>query len=320
MPISGPEALPITGETQALAAIVSWSAECPAWQRDALRRLCEADKRYPDDIEALLTICKSASNGVPLTADHVRDPAAGSAAVTLKQLHSVQHVNALVANERLTFDKIGVTVIYGDNGSGKSGYGRVLKKICRARSASKDETIHPNIYDSNPGVPTASIDFAINGQNKRAEWTLGQPSDPVLSAVSVFDSRTANVHVDQTNDVAYTPLPLKILAALAQASQEIKSRLTAEITAIQKQTPEAIKKPVCQAGTDVGKLIAGLSDMTEPETVESLATLTEADSAHLDKLNGDFAADPARMARQLIAVKLYFELLLRMPCPKPFIR
>lgn len=269
--------------------------------RDALRRLCEADKLYADDIDTLLTICKSASNGEPLTADHVRDPAAGAAAVTLKRLHSIQHVNALVANERLTFDKIGVTVIYGNNGSGKSGYARVLKKICRARS--KGESIHPNIYDANPGVPTASIDFAINGQNKSIAWTLGQPSDPVLSAVSVFDSRTANVHVDQTNDIAYTPLPLKILAALAQASQEIKNRLTAEITAIQKPTPEAIRKPACQAGTGVGKLIAGLSGASQPDTVETLAALTDADRAHLDKLNGDLAADPARIARQLLALK-----------------
>jgi hypothetical protein len=205
MPISDPETHPPTSEAQALAAIVSWSAECPAWQRDALRRLCEADKLYTEDVEALLAICKGASDGVPLTASHVRDPAAGLAAVTLRQLHSVQHVNALVANERLTFDKVGVTVVYGDNGSGKSGYARVLKKICRARSATKDESIHPNIYDANPGIPTASIDFSINGQNKSAAWTLGQPSDPVLSGVSVFDSRTANVHVDQTNDVAYTP-------------------------------------------------------------------------------------------------------------------
>jgi hypothetical protein len=129
MPISEPDAHLTTSEAQALAAIVSWSAECPAWQRDALRRLCEADKLYADDIDALLTICKSASNGEPLTADHVRDPAAGAAAVTLKRLHSIQHVNALVANERLTFDKIGVTVIYGDNGSGKSGYARALKKF-----------------------------------------------------------------------------------------------------------------------------------------------------------------------------------------------
>jgi AAA domain len=97
---------------------------------------------------------------------------------------------------------------------------------------------------------------------------------------------------------------LKILTALAQAAQEIKNRLSAEITAIQKQTPEAIRKPACHAGTVVGKLIAGLSGVTQPKTVGTLASLTAAESAHLDKLNGDLAADPARVARQLVALKV----------------
>jgi hypothetical protein len=89
MPISDLEVNLTTSEAQALGEIVRWSAECPTWQRDALRRLCGADKLYPDDIDALLTLCKSASNGEPLTADHVRDPAAGLAAVTLKQVEPV---------------------------------------------------------------------------------------------------------------------------------------------------------------------------------------------------------------------------------------
>jgi hypothetical protein len=131
-----------------------------------------ADKLDSEDFEALLAICKGASEGLPLTSDRVRDPAAALAAVTLRQLHSVQHVNALIANERLTFDKVGITVIYGDNGSGKSGYARVLKKICRACTAGK-ETIHRNIYDSNPGVPTASIDFAINARVCRRRYETG---------------------------------------------------------------------------------------------------------------------------------------------------
>jgi hypothetical protein len=56
--------------------------------------------------------------------------------------------------------------------------------------------------------------------------------DPLLSSVSVFDSRTANVHVDQTNDVAYTPFPMKVLGDLVQTCQEIKQRINGEIAAL----------------------------------------------------------------------------------------
>lgn len=297
------ERAPSGSEAAALQAVIEWSESLPAWQRDALRRLCGGNKLEAVDIDELVDICKGRALGQPLSAAHVRDAAAVLATVSLRALHSAENINAIVPNERLSFDKIGVTVIYGDNGAGKSGYARVLKQVCRARSSGKSDTILTNVYDPNPGLPTAIIDFSINGQNKNAKWTLGQPGDPALSAVSVFDSRTANVHVSQTNDVAYTPLPLKILAALAQACQDVKAKLTAEIGALQKQTPAAIRQPTCKAGTKTGKLILSLSADTKVAEVEALATLTDAERTHLDKLNGDLAADPAKAAARLLALK-----------------
>lgn len=298
---------PASTEAAALASIVAWSADCPAWQRDALRRLCDSDGLVADDIEALVEICKGTAAADPLRAEHVRDPSAGLATVTLRALHGVQHVNAIVPDQRLSFDRTGVTVVYGDNGAGKSGYARVLKKVCRARSAGRDEPILTNIYDANPGVPTATIDLTANGQNSSVTWAHGAPSHPVLSAVSVFDSHTANVHVTQTNDVAYTPLPLKILAALAQACQDIKAKLTAEITALQNQTPVAIAAPSIKMTTKVGRLIVALSADTKPGDVEALATVTDAERHHLDQLNGDLAADPAKTAARLQALRVKVE-------------
>ena len=296
-------AKPQSTEAAALSSILAWSADCPVWQRDALRRLCASDNLEAADLDQLLAICKGKATGRPLAAEHVRDPAANLATVTLRALHSAKHVNAIVPGQRLSFDKTGVTVIYGDNGSGKSGYARVLKKVCRARSIGKDEAILTNIYDANPGVPAATIDFIVNGQNLSAAWTLGIPGDPALSAVSVFDSRTANVHVSQTNDVAYTPLPLKILAALAQTCQDVKGKLAAEVAALQKCTPAAISAPRCQATSRVGKLVTALSGTTKPADVETLAALTNEERTQLAKLNGELAADPAMTAGRLLALK-----------------
>jgi hypothetical protein len=63
------------------------------------------------------------------------------------------------------------------------------------------EEIIPDIYDPAPGTPSATIEYAISGQNRTCAWRLVQAADTALSAVSVFDSRTANIHVDETNDV-----------------------------------------------------------------------------------------------------------------------
>lgn len=288
----------LSNEAAALADILEWSTDIPAWQRDALRRLCCQSKLEASDLTTLVAICKATEQAVPLNASHLRDPAASHAVVSLGALHGLSNVNALAPGERLSFGKAGLTVIYGDNGAGKSGYARVLKQLCRARSP-KGDAILPNIYAAASGMPSANIEFYIGGQKRNASWTQGNAPDAMLSAVSVFDSRTANVHVENTNDLAYTPLPLRILAGLAQTCQDVKAKLAADIKALKEQTPAVLSAPDCKPNTQVGKLIAALSGKTKPETVESLAGLSTHEEGRLQTLITDLASDPARIVRQL---------------------
>ena len=290
----------LSNDAAALSDILKWSADLPGWQRDALRRLCGQTKLELVDITALVAVCKGENPTAPLDASHIPDPAASHAVVSLGALHGLSNVNALASGERLSFGKTGLTVIYGDNGAGKSGYARVLKQLCRARSP-KGDAILPDIYAGSGGAPTASIDFFIGGQKRSATWNQGGSADPMLSAVSVFDSRTANVHVENTNDLAYTPLPLRILAGLAQACQDVKAKLSVEIKTLEQQTPAVLSKPECKPDTAVGKVIAGLSGKTKPDAIEKLAGLNAQQEARLQTLITDLAGDPARTVRQLQA-------------------
>ncbi|QCF27405.1 AAA family ATPase [Hydrocarboniclastica marina] len=293
----------MTTEAEALTNILAWSADSPGWQRDALRRLATQAALEPVDIDELASICKGDNPAVPLEAGHLRGPNGHQGEVYLRQVHGVRHINALAPDQRLTLHRVGLTIIYGDNGSGKSGYARILKKVCRARMSGRAEEIVPDIYDAAPGNPSATIEYAISGQNRTCAWQLGQAADPALAGISVFDSRTANVHVDDTNDVAYTPFPLKLLGSLAQLCKLIKEKLAADIDQIKAQTPEAIRTPTCSRDTAVGKLMANLTANTAPAIVEELATLTQAEQDRLAQLTADLAGDPARAARQLAALK-----------------
>lgn len=298
-------------EAGALQHIVTWSEDRPMWQRDALRRLCRKDVLDEADYVALMSIAKGDETAAqPLKHEHVPSPDAAYSTVNLKSIRDSENVNALKPGETLSFEKgNGITVIYGDNGSGKSGYARILKSACRARMKDRQD-IKPNIYDQSPGTPKATLNFSANDQNQAAEWVQHEETDARLSAVSVFDSNTANVHVDEENDVAYTPFPLELLRRLSVVCGEMNQRIKQEINTLANQTPDSIKNPKCKANTEVGKIVHALKAQTEKETIEALSVLSEEEKAEHKTLKEDLAADPDKMSRKLSSSKSKLEAIM----------
>lgn len=298
-------------EAGALQHIVTWSEDRPMWQRDALRRLCRKDVLDEVGYVALMSIAKGDETAAqPLKHEHVPSPDASYSTVNLKSIRDSENVNALEPGETLSFEKgNGITVIYGDNGSGKSGYARILKSACRARMKDRQD-IKPNIYDQSPGTPKATLNFSANDQNQAAEWVQHEETDARLSAVSVFDSNTANVHVDEENDVAYTPFPLELLRRLSVVCGEMNRRIKKEIDTLTNQTPDSIKNPKCKTNTEVGKIVHALKAQTEKETIETLSVLSEEEKAEHKTLKEDLAADPDKMSRKLSSSKSKLEAIM----------
>ncbi len=82
--------------------------------------------------------------------------------MTITGLRDLVGVNALANDQALTFHAGGLTIVYGDNGSGKSGFVRVLKNACRSRD---DKTsILRNVNATNDVPQSARIDFEVNGE------------------------------------------------------------------------------------------------------------------------------------------------------------
>jgi hypothetical protein len=305
-----------------LSDIVAWSEDAPAlpaWQRDALRRLYQQQKLQASDVDELYVLCRQVhslleAGETPLTAQpldpsHVPANWNTGGVVALKSIGHAKNVNALADDQTLGFAETGLTIVYGDNGAGKSGYGRVLKRACRARD---QEEILTNQYSQHSGKPTARIKYSVAGTAQpEVAWQDGVAATSQLSSISVFDSKCASVHVDGKNELAYTPLPLLLLQQLAELCRKFGNQLKAKKTPLEGQVSAFRKKPASREGTAVHQFVVGLSSTTTAAAIESLTQMSEHETARLEQLKRDLASEPAKEIRKLKALKQRVEELAK---------
>lgn len=287
-----------------LEELLEWSQDRPAWQRDALRRLVLNGELSDDEIRTLADICKSAhgladkQDIAPLTKEHVPEKTAGGAPVSLVSIFHHRGVNALSEDQTLKFAP-NLTVVYGDNAAGKTGYIRILKSACRARG---QENILGNVVSgATPLSPVVSIKYKVGIELEPREWA-GSGEDDFISRVSVFDTQCAAVYLTQKTDVAFRPFGLDLFDKLVKACKAVRAKLESEQRALVSNTLATVQSLIPE-GTAVTKLLANISSLTKPESVQKLAHLTPEEEARLALLEKSLldlqANDPEKLIRQL---------------------
>jgi ABC-type multidrug transport system ATPase subunit len=295
---------PLVAQKTVLEAILEWSSDRPAWQRDALRRIIAKGRLDDDDFKDLVQLCKvgrGAESGdlkaIPLEKAHLPANPGQGEAITLISVADVSGANNLAPGQTLAFEPNGLTVIYGDNGAGKSGYARILKRACRARHAGK---IEENVYDAQaPKNASANITFGIGGATQPTErWQDSPMPHARLSAISVFDSECASVHLKDKNEVAFRPFGLDVPDELANACQVVKDALLAEQKQLERARNPIFAAPPWKVTTAIGRALAGLTADTDRKKVEAAATLSPEEAARLERLRDDLSKNPAKAAAE----------------------
>lgn len=291
--------------------ILAWAAGLPGWQSDALRRVFRNGTISAQDQAEVLALLKEQHCGpaatvaaIPISMKDVSQ-SGSSATVRLAKVDHLENVNRFPEGRELIVALEGLTVVFGENGAGKSGYARVLKNACRARVR---QPVLPDAFGARHPRPNpcADLTFSIDGQEGTTTytWQQGEPSHDELGNVMVYDSACGTDYLTREGTCEYQPYGLPHLNRLVTAQGEMRAAIEAQRQAI-RLNPAAFDG--LKGDHPVGALIAKLGKDTDVEKARALATLADEDAARMDELArvlGTMNPEPEARAAELLAKRL----------------
>lgn len=146
-------------------------------------------------------------------------------AVKLNSLKIGDGINALKAGAQIDF-AAGVTVVFGENGSGKSGFVRVLKRAAGLRTA--EDILHNVRTDQKPS-PSATFGVTVGSASRVVTWSNEFGVAPI-NRVSIFDTRGARLHVEDDLTYVYTPGELTLFPFIQNAIERVRTHFEATIS------------------------------------------------------------------------------------------
>ncbi len=283
-----------------------WFSERPKWLQIAAERLFEKAILKDEDIQELSSIClqevegklKTKSCTLP-TSDFSQD---SQCDLRLSSISDIEGVNALAPRKPLEFGKANLTIVYGDNGSGKSGYVRLLKHACGARNL---DPILRNIYKTEKSLQKACITYEQNSTEKKYIWTKASCNE--LGNVDIFDTSFGRIFVTNEDEVSYEPPILSFFSQLIEICEKVTNVLDIEI----RKHPS--KKPFMPNELRMsieGRWYEGVGTNTAPGSIEKYCLFdSECESKMQILLQRLSEQDPAEKARKLKRQKLYVDTL-----------
>ncbi len=284
-----------------------WFGERPHWLQEVGQRIFDGQTFTTDEI-AKLAIQESLGKykGTGFILPKGLFGAGKECSLRLSSIGDIEGINALSPRSPLSLGGNNLTVIYGLNGSGKSGYVRLLKHLCGARQPGE---LHPNVFSATAVAQKCQISYEKDGAAISHEWlpAAGPVSD--LCGVDIFDTQCGRIYASSENEVTYEPPVLSFLSDLIAISEDISTRLAQMLAELPSSKP---KLPQLYANTNSGKWFNGISSSTLSKQITQNCIWTETNETEINTLQTRLAEkSPADKAKKLRAQKKYLDDLIK---------
>jgi hypothetical protein len=268
-----------------LQILIDWANQQDHWVRATVSEVIATRKELPPQSVDATYAMLLAEKG--LSADAAPDmPPLSVGATTaetieelrLVRLAAVTGVNALAGGQEIVFNSK-LTVLFGENAAGKTGYVRVLKRVASVRSA---QPILGDIHSTSAGRPHATLEYSLSGLSKSLDWN-DEVGVPPFTRMSVFDSGAVSLHVDDDLTYVFTPGELALFQYVHRAIDEVKTRLEREKNDAQ---PKASNPFLHRFERDqvVYSKIETLGAATSIPDIEGLANVTPGEESSIPAL------------------------------------
>lgn len=272
----------------------NWLLQQHDWLQEAADRLLVAGKLEDHDVIVIAELLKT-EQGRMVTksrafASLAPKPAAAGE-LRLTSISEVKGIENLSPKEPLDFSKGNLVVVYGHNGSGKSGYTRILK---RASGKPRAIALKTNVFEDPPKNRQCTIGYQDGLNTTSLVWPVESESAPALRAIDIFDSDEALHYLTKENSAGYTPPLVLMFEQLAASCDRIKAQLQVQQNQLVSSLPPL---PAEYSATEAAERYGKLRHAITQAELDQLTNWTDKHATELLNLTERLkVADPAAEA------------------------
>lgn len=201
----------------------------------------------------------------------------------ITKLENVEGVNALTENQTIDFSS-NLTIIYGANGSGKSGYSRLLKKAFYSKA---EEDILPNIHLEN-GHKTVNAKFTFKSNNTNIPLSFSQKDNAEFEQFAVFDGKGLFKQLAEKNEFEFRPAGLSFFAEYTSAVIRVEQKLNADITTKNSGNTADDLSALFNGESEIKTVVQNLNAQTNIDNLNKYTPFSDEDKEKKDKIQKQY--------------------------------